>query len=248
MAYTVKQLADLAGVSIRTLHYYDEIGLLKPTSYGENGYRYYDEQAVLRLQQILFFRELDFSLDDVKDILDQPEFDVLHALREHRKALQQKVTRLNRLINTVDNTISHLKGELEMSQKSFFEGFDEKKYEQQARQRYGDAEVKESTDRWNRYTPDQKAKIKAESEAIYRDILANMSKGYDSSQVQQAIARWHQHLWYFYEPSYDRLMGLAQLYTEHPDFMATYQKMHPDMPRFFYDAIEYYCRGKTGNT
>ena len=124
MAYTIKQLADLAGVSIRTLHYYDEIGLLKPTSYGENGYRYYDEQAVLRLQQILFFRELDFSLDDVKDILDQPEFDVLHALREHRQALEQKVTRLNRLINTVDNTISHLKGELEMSQKSFFEGFD----------------------------------------------------------------------------------------------------------------------------
>ena len=126
MVHTVKQLADLAGVSIRTLHYYDEIGILKPSSYGENGDRYYDEQAVLRLQQILFFRELDFSLDDVKDILDQPEFDVLHALREHRQALEQKVTRLNRLINTVDNTISHLKGELEMSQKSFFEGFDER--------------------------------------------------------------------------------------------------------------------------
>ena len=247
MIYTVKQLADLAGVSVRTLHYYDEIGLLKPTSYGENGYRYYDEQAVLRLQQILFFRELDFSLDEIKDILDRPDFHVLHALEGHRKALEQKVTRLNRLINTVDNTISHLKGELEMSQKSFFEGFDENKYEQEARQRYGDAEVKESTDRWNRYTPEQKANIKAESEAIYQDILANMSKGYDSPEIQQAIARWHQHLRYFYEPSYARLMGLAQLYTEQPDFVATYQKMHPDMPQFLYKAIEFYCTSKTGN-
>jgi hypothetical protein len=150
----------------------------------------------------------------------------------------------------VDNTILHLKGELEMSQKSFFEGFSEEKqkeYEQEARQRYGDASVKESTDRWNRYTPEQKAKIKAESEAIYRDILANLSKGYDSAEVQQAIARWHQHLRYFYEPSYERLMGLAQLYTEQPDFVATYQKMHPEMPQFLYNAIEYYCKSKTDN-
>jgi DNA-binding transcriptional MerR regulator len=250
MVYTVKQLADLAGVSIRTLHYYDEIGLLKPTSYGENGYRNYDEQAVLRLQQILFFRELDFSLDEIKDILDRPEFDVLNALQAHKEALQQKAVRLNRLINTVDNTILHLKGELEMNQKNFFEGFSEEKqkeYEQEARQRYGDASVQESVDRWNRYTPEQKAKIKAESEAIYRDVLANMDRGYDSAEVQQAIARWHQHLRYFYEPSYERLMGLAQLYTEHPDFVATYQKMHPDMPQFLYKAIEYYCKDKTGN-
>jgi DNA-binding transcriptional MerR regulator len=244
MVYTVKQLADLAGISIRTLHYYDEIGLLKPASYGENGYRYYDEPAVLRLQQILFFRELDFSLDEIQNILDWPDFDVLIALQTHKESLRQKAERLNRLINTVDNTILHLKGELEMGQKSFFEGFTEEKqkqYEQQARQRYGDAEVKESTDRWNRYTPEQKEKIKAEGEAIYRDVLANMDKGYDSPEVQQAIARWHQHLRYFYEPSYERLMGLAQLYTEQPDFVATYRKMHPDMPQFLYKAIEFYC-------
>jgi MerR family transcriptional regulator, thiopeptide resistance regulator len=250
MGYTVKQLADLAGVSIRTLHYYDEIGLLKPASYGENGYRYYDEPDVLRLQQILFFRELDFSLDDIKDILDRPEFDVLRTLEGHRQALEQKVTRLNRLINTVDNTISHLKGELEMSQKGLFEGFTEEKqkeYEQQARHRYGDAEVQESTERWNRYTQEKKEKIKAEGEAVYRDILANMDNGYDSPEVQQAIARWRQHLRYFYEPSYERLMGLAQLYREDPDFVATYQKMHPDMPQFLYKAIEFYCKGKTGS-
>jgi DNA-binding transcriptional MerR regulator len=250
MGYTVKQLADLAGVSIRTLHYYDEIGLLKPASYGENGYRYYDEPDVLRLQQILFFRELDFSLDDIKDILDRPEFDVLRTLEGHRQALEQKVTRLNRLINTVDNTISHLKGELEMSQKGLFEGFTEEKqkeYERQARHRYGDAEVQESTERWNRYPQEKKEKIKAEGEAVYRDILANMDNGYDSPQVQQAIARWHQHLRYFYEPSYERLMGLAHLYMEDPDFSATYQKMHPDMPQFLYKAIEFYCKGKTGS-
>jgi hypothetical protein len=192
---------------------------------------------------------LDLRLDEINDLLDQPNFDVLRTLEEHRKALEQKVERLNRLINTVDNTLSHLKGELEMSQKSFFEGFDEKQaqYEQEARRRYGDASVQESMDRWNRYTPEQKAKIKAESEAIYRDMLANMDKGYDSAEVQQAIARWHQHLRYFYEPSYERLMDLAQLYTEHPDFVAVYQKMHPVMPQFLYKAVEFYCKGKTGN-
>jgi DNA-binding transcriptional MerR regulator len=80
MDYTVKQLADLAGVSARTLHYYDEIGLLKPAAHGENGYRYYDEAAVLRLQQIMFFRELDFSLNEIKDLIDRPSFDVTSAL------------------------------------------------------------------------------------------------------------------------------------------------------------------------
>jgi len=168
MAYTIKQLADLAGVSIRTLHYYDEIGLLKPTSYGENGYRYYDEQAVLRLQQILYFRELDCSLDDIKDILDRPEFDLLDALQAHKETLQKKAERLNRLISTVNHTILHLKGELEMSPKDFFEGFSEEKqkeYEQEIRRRYGEASVKESADRWGRYTPEQKEKIKTERDA-----------------------------------------------------------------------------------
>ncbi len=89
--YTVKQLSKMAGISIRTLHYYDEIGLLKPSSVSANGYRHYGEAALLKLQQILFYRELDLSLDEIKDIIGNPEFDVLIALRSHRESLQGRV-------------------------------------------------------------------------------------------------------------------------------------------------------------
>src|SRR5688572_23930036 len=110
MVYTVKQLAALANVSPRTLHYYDEIELLKPATYGSNGYRYYGQEAVLKLQQILFFKELGFSLDQIKMIIGRPDFDLLHALEVHRKALQQRSMRLASLIQTVDRTILYLKG------------------------------------------------------------------------------------------------------------------------------------------
>ncbi len=246
MKYTVKQLADLAGVSIRTLHYYDEIGLLVPACYGENGYRYYDEPALFRLQQILFYKELDFGLEEIKEILDRPDFDLVHALQAHRVSLEQKVERLHRLIRTVDSTILYLRGEIDMESEQLFEEFSEEKqkqYEKELRDRLGDKAFEGVID-WNSYTPEQKVKIKAEGGANYRDLLAHMSKGYDSPEVQQIIARWHQHLRYFYEPTTERLLGLAQMYTEHPDFVALYKKMHPDMPQFLRQAIEYYCKDR----
>ncbi len=97
MVYTVKKLADLAGVSVRTLHYYDEVGLLKPTSHSESGYRQYGEEAVVRLQQIMFFRELGFSLDEIRKIMSQPDFDVLEVLQSHRILLTKKAERINEL-------------------------------------------------------------------------------------------------------------------------------------------------------
>src|SRR5512144_51861 len=105
--FTVRQLSKLAGVTPRTLHHYDAIGLLKPSRVGENGYRYYGDESLLRLQQILFYRELGISLDDIKKIMGRRAFDVLGALHSHKDALQKQVARLNRLINTVDNTINH---------------------------------------------------------------------------------------------------------------------------------------------
>src|SRR5438105_15865027 len=98
--YTVKKLSDLAGVSIRTLHYYDEIGLLSPSQMGTNGYRLYDDAALLRLQQILFYREIGLQLTQIKDILDSRDFDLLVALRSHRSVLQDKMDRLQELVRT----------------------------------------------------------------------------------------------------------------------------------------------------
>jgi len=246
MAYTVKQLSDLAGVSIRTLHYYDEIGLLEPSSYGENGYRYYEEEAVLRLQQILFYRELDFNLTEIRAILDRPDFDLVQALQTHRQALQHKVARLNDLIHTLDKTMLHRKGQIEMSMQELFEGFDEetqKRYEQEASLRWGDQHVKESRRRWDSYSQQQKAHILAESGENYRELLGYIGQDPASEHVQHVIARWQQNLRYFYEPSREILLGLAQEYSQHPDFRALFEKMHPDLPEFLRQAIEHYCQG-----
>ena len=242
--YTVKQISDLAAVSVRTLHYYDEIGLLKPSSLGENGYRYYGEEALLMLQQILFFRELDLGLLQIKEIIESPEFDLVAALHTHRHTLQEKVNRLQCLINTVDSTIIHLVGEVNMNQKQLFAGFSEEKqkqYEQEISEKYGKETVESSVKRWNGYTRQQKDTIKAESNAIYTDLLSHMGRGIESPEVQAVLARWHQHLRYFYEPSPERLRGLRHFYNEHPDFIATFEKLHPDLPKFLEQAITYYC-------
>src|SRR5258708_10249594 len=125
--YTVKKLSDLAGVSVRTLHYYDEIGLLSPSQVGANGYRLYDDAALLRLQQILFYREIGLQLTQIKDILDRPDFDLLVALRSHRSVLQDKIDRMQKLVSTVDSTIMHLVGEVDMNKRRLLEAFGEKK-------------------------------------------------------------------------------------------------------------------------
>ena len=131
--YTVKQLGELAGVSVRTLHYYDEIGLLEPSSYGDNGYRQYDEDALFRLQQVLFYRELEFSLSEIAEIIEEPDFNVLESLQLHKQALQGETKRLKTLIQTIDKTMEHMKGKLEMSNREIFDGFTEEQQEQLCR-------------------------------------------------------------------------------------------------------------------
>src|SRR6185369_7612319 len=121
--FTVKQLSKLAGVTPRTLHHYDEIGLLKPSRVGENGYRYYGEESLLHLQQILFYRELDLPLEEIRQIMGRRDFDLLPALESHKTELAKRIERLQRLVQTVDGTISHLKGKTNMSKRQFFEAF-----------------------------------------------------------------------------------------------------------------------------
>jgi DNA-binding transcriptional MerR regulator/quercetin dioxygenase-like cupin family protein len=123
MPYTVKQVARLSGVSVRTLHFYDETGLLHPAYIGPTGYRFYEEPQLLMLQQILFYRELGFELKQIRQILDQPDFEKIAALESHRQTLQQTLARTHQLIQTIDKTIQHLKGELKMKTEELFAGF-----------------------------------------------------------------------------------------------------------------------------
>ena len=123
MAYTVKQLAVMSGITVRTLHFYDEMALLKPAYSKANGYRIYEEPQLLMLQQILFYRELGFELKRINEILSQRKFEKLAALKSHRQVLEKNVTRTRTLIETIDKTISHLKGTKKMKSEELFMGF-----------------------------------------------------------------------------------------------------------------------------
>ena len=123
MAYTVQQLAVMSGVTVRTLHFYDELALLKPAYTKANGYRIYEEPQLLMLQQILFYRELGFELKRIKEVLSQRKFEKIAALKSHRRVLEKNVTRTRMLMDTIDKTISHLKGTKKMKSEELFMGF-----------------------------------------------------------------------------------------------------------------------------
>ncbi len=244
MKYTVKEVADIAGVSRRTLHYYDQIDLLKPSKIGENGYRFYEEGAILRLQQILFYRELDFSLNDIREMMKRPDYDILESMTAHRAALQNRVGRLKKLINTLDQTILHLNGELNMTTDDLFDGFDEETqeaYAEEAAQRWDPERVKASNRRWKNYSTEKQRQVMEESKQINLDLLAHMNEGHDSESVQAVVGRWYNHISHFYEPTLAIFRGLGRSYEEDPAFAAFYQKLHPDMPAFFRQAIDFYC-------
>ena len=245
--YTVKQLSTLAGVTPRTLHHYDQIDLLKPESVGENGYRYYGEQSLLRLQQILFYRELGLGLESIRDVLSRPEFQILDALEEHRQSLQGRVRRLERLIQTVDDTIDHLKGKKIMSNQGLFAGFSEEQqeeYAKQAEQMYDPETVRESNRKWKSYSPEKKQAILDEGKQVYLDMIAAMPKGADSPEVQAIVARWQKHMDYFWTPSLDQLLGLASMYGQSPDFKANFDAMHPDLADFMKEAVKVYVENQ----
>jgi DNA-binding transcriptional MerR regulator len=247
MSYTVKQLSDLAGVSARTLHYYDEVGLLKPEAVGANGYRYYEEGSLLKLQQILFYRELGFELGHIKDILARPDFEVQSALESHRKSLQGRVERLNRLIATVDDTILHLKGKKEMSKKQLFAAFSEEeqeKFQKEAEQMYDPAVVRASNKKWKAYTAAEKQRIGEEGNQVYEDLLAAMPKGPSSPEVQAIVERWRKHMDYFWTPNLDQLAGLADLYNTDPRFKANFDKVDPRLAEFMREAVGVYVRNR----
>ena len=241
--FTVKQLSTLAGVTPRTLHHYDEIGLLKPSRIGENGYRYYGEDALLKLQQILFYRELDIPLDEIKKIMGRRDFDVLGALQSHKDALSKQAVRINRLIQTVDNTIQHLKGKTKMSEEGLFEGFSEEvqeKYAREAEQMYDPETVRESNRKWKGYSAAKKEAILAEGKAVYMDMVAAMPKGAASAEVQAIVERWRKHMDYFWTPSLDQLPSLADGYSSDPRFKANFDKMHPNLAEFMREAVKVY--------
>lgn len=249
MEYTVQKLAKMAGISGRTLRYYDEIGILKPARINSSGYRIYGQEEVDRLQQILFYRELGVGLEMIKDMMTSPAFDAAKALKEHREQLLEKRKQLDLLINNVEKTIASKEGRMEMSNQEKFEGFkkqliddNEKKYGEEIREKYGEEKVKQSNAKiMNMSQEDYEAVTKLEAQV--RETLAEAIKtGDPASELAQKAADLHKQWLTFYWTEYSKEAhaGLAQMYVDDERFKAYYDKETPGSAEFLRDAIQIY--------
>jgi len=243
MKYTIKEISDLAGVTTRTLRYYDEIGLLNPAEIGENGYRYYDRNSLIKLQQILFFRELDVPLNEIQLIISRPDFNLLQALEEHRLSLKEKSIRLNKLIETIDNTIETLNAGKSMIAEEYFAGFDEAQYQDEAKERWGStAKYAESQKRWASYSKEQKKAIKANGNRLIRQMVGeDPNASPDDPDVQAAVGEYLAYInQNFYTCDIASLRALADMWVQDPRFAENYDKVRPGGAEFVRQAVHFY--------
>ncbi|MGN0381405.1 MAG: MerR family transcriptional regulator [Suilimivivens sp.] len=247
MVYTISELANLAGISTRTLRFYDEKGLLKPTDTSEAGYRFYDEEAVLKLQQIMFFRELDFALSDIGQILSRPDFDRRKALEEHLQVLQKKRERIDALILTVIKTIEELQGGKKMSDKERFEAFkkdmvkeNEECYGKEVRAKYGDKAVDASNAAVMGMSREQFDEWKQLENQIKELLGKAVQEGKSPESAEgKEIARLHRKWCSFTLKTINDEIhaGLAQMYTADERFMAYYDEKVTGCAAFLREAI-----------
>lgn len=248
--YTIRELADLAGVTTRTLRWYDSIGLLRPEAATPAGYRLYGEAAAARLQQILFYRELEVPLREIKAILDDPGFDCQTALQSHLEELTRRKERTEALILTVRKTLNALKGEVPMTDQERFEAFkanavreNEARYGNELREKYGDGAVDQANADVMRLTLEEYRRWKSIGEEILDRLSRAVPAGEDpAGQEGQAIAQLHRAWCSFTMRGYDpkRHAGLAELYVQDQRLTAYYDRDTPGCARFLRDAIVHY--------
>jgi len=193
--YSVKKLSGLAGVSVRTLHLYDKMGLLNPSVRTAAGYRLYGEKELLRLQQILFYRELDFPLKDIQTILDDPAFDLVQALEAHKKALLARKERINTLVGTIEKTLVTLKNKTMLRVEDLYEGIPREKmeaYRTEAMTKWGKQTVLEVEDTLRSFSKEEMDAMKTELNELTNRLAAFMNGDPASREVQECIARRYQ--------------------------------------------------------
>lgn len=245
--YSIKEIADLAGVTTRTLRYYDQLGILEPAAIGDNGYRYYDRASLLRLQQVLFYRELDIPLKDIQFIMSREDFHPLLALKNHQDAIKGQIQRLNHLLTTLEKTINSLEGDRTMTDQELFNGFDETQYDEEAQELWGETpRYKESQKKWSSYTKDQKEEIKKEGGRItLRMVTENPDAKPDDLDIQDAIEDYYHYLnEYFYTCEVGMLRELADMWVQDPRFAVNYERIREGGAAFVREAVHIYCDSK----
>ena len=241
MKMRIQEFARLTGVSVRTLHYYDEIELLVPACVDKDtGYRYYDQASLLRMQEILFYRELDFSLKSIGQILSSPKYDAKQSLSEQRNLLILKKERLERLISAIDHA---MKGENVMS------AFDNSKfdaYKAEARQRWGNTDAyREHAERTKNYSKTKWKELAGEMNKIFAEFALCMKNGEtpDSAEVQNLVKTLQDHITGNYYPCTNEILaGLGQMYAADERFRSSIDGNGDGTARFVSEAIEAYCK------
>ncbi len=253
MEYTVKELAQLSGVSKRTLRYYDQIGLLPPGRVAANGYRLYGPQEVDLLQQILLYREMDMPLEGIARILHNPDYNRQQALKEHLCALAQKKERLDALMDNVQRTLQAMKGQGTMKDKDKFQGFkqnmvqqNEAKYGKEVRQKYGDSVVDASNQKVMDMSQEQLSEAEALKEKYEGMLKEALAEGNPQGEKAQAACvahqQWLTHYWPKGTYTKEAHKGLGDMYALDDRFRAYYEALAPGMADFFRDALQEYCR------
>lgn len=240
MKMLIKEFAELTGVSVRTLHYYDDIGLLKPAFVNEHsGYRYYDEHSLVRMQEILFYREIDFSLKSIAEILSSPNYDKTKALTEQKKLLTLKKERLERLISAIDGAA---KGENIMKT---FDNSEFKNYRQEVKEKWGNTDAyKEHTEKTRDYSKDKWNNLADKMNEILAEFAACMRNGAtpDSAEVQSLIKMLQSHITEnYYLCTNEILAGLGQMYVADERFRNNIDRHADGTAVFIREAIEIYC-------
>ena len=254
MAWSIAEVARMSGVTSRTLRHYDDIGLLSPAYVAANGYRYYEQDELLRLQQILVLRELGVALPEIGRILDE-QTDRVEALREHHKRLLAERDRLGTLAATVARTI----GELEASghdeggavrinrPENLFEGFDDAQYADEARERWPE-QYERSRQQTESMTDEDKERLARESTAAMIRMAEFMVAGtpVDDAAVQEEIHQHYLGVCRFWTPNAGAYVCLGRMYVDDERFTATYDKIAVGLAVYYRDAIEHYAQARLG--
>lgn len=245
MKLHIREFAKLTGVSVRTLHYYDEIGLLKPSFVDEqNGYRYYDENTLCRMQEILFYRELQFSLKEIRMILSSPDYDKKNALAEQKHLLTLKKERLERLISALDGAMKGEKISMDIFDNSEFEAKREE-YAKEAKEKWGGtAAYKESAEKTAGYSADKWNSVNSAMDEIIAEFAECLRNGFapDSKEAQELVKRWRDFITdNYYTCTKEILAGLAEMYVSDERFMKNIDRHGDGTARFMSDAIKVYC-------
>jgi DNA-binding transcriptional MerR regulator len=256
MEYTVKKLSQIAGISPRTLRYYDEIGILKPARINSSGYRIYGRAEVDRLQQILLYREMGVELETIGRIISSPEFDEMTALKEHLEKLLAQRHQIDLLIQNVKTTLQNREGRLTMKDEEKFIGFkkdlveaNEKKYGKEIREKYGEETVNASYRKLLNMTKEQYDSFERLNEEMLHTLEKAFATGDPAGELGQRAAdlhrQWLSYTWKSY--SKEAHAGLAQMYVEDVRFTEYYDRLQPGMAKFLRDAIYIYTGKSTNN-